>query len=193
MFSLSQELVKDSTYSLSLMMKMDQGASYGISYLGVHLLKEFPTNITEDFWNKVPEEVLPIEDLSVESNWVEKQILIRAKGGEKFIALGAVYPSYNLIKNKNFKPIKNEQLNQMKVFVDVLSAPHTVDDMSELKPQKHGLIIKDKSGKTGFIMPGIKGIKTVNKQIETIKSEYKISEKEIKNLELWYFKSTRYD
>ncbi|PLX10352.1 MAG: hypothetical protein C0597_16865, partial [Marinilabiliales bacterium] len=61
------------------------------------------------------------------------------------------------------------------------------------KPQKHGLILKDKSGVSGFIMPGIKGIKTVNKQIETLKTENKISEKEIKNLELWYFKSTRYD
>lgn len=95
-------------------------------------------------------------------------------------------------KDKSNKPIKNDQLNQIKVFVDVLSSPHEIEDKAELKPQKHGLIIKDKTGKTGFIMPNMKGIKTVDKQIEKIKFDYKITE-DIENLELYYFKSTRYD
>ena len=95
-------------------------------------------------------------------------------------------------KDKDNVPIKNEQLNQIKVLVDVLSSPHKIEDKGELKPQKHGLIIKDKTGKTGFIMPNIKGIKTIDKQIEKVKSDYKITE-DIENLELYYFKSTRYD
>ncbi len=95
-------------------------------------------------------------------------------------------------KDKSNGPVKNDQLNQIKVFVDVLSSPHKVEDTGELKPQKHGLIIKDKSGKKGFIMPNIKGVKTVDKQIEKIKSDYEITE-DTSSLELFYFKSTRYD
>jgi len=96
-------------------------------------------------------------------------------------------------KNKDCEPIKSEQLNQIKVYVDVLSSPHPVENFDELKPHKHGLIVKDKSGKQGFIMPNLKGIKTVDKQIEKIKRDYKITELDNSKLEIMYFKSARYD
>jgi AMMECR1 domain-containing protein len=96
-------------------------------------------------------------------------------------------------KNKDCEPIKSEQLNNIKVYVDVLSSPHLVEDLNELKPHKHGLIIKDKNGLEGFIMPNIKGIKTVDKQIEKIKRDYNIAESDHSKLEIKYFKSTRYD
>ena len=97
------------------------------------------------------------------------------------------------VKNDKFDPIQSDQLNQIKVYVDGLSTLHKVEDINELKPHKHGLFIKDKSGKSGYIMPNHKGVKTVENQIEIIKKENQIAEKESSDLELWYFKSIRYD
>ncbi|MCK5171198.1 MAG: AMMECR1 domain-containing protein, partial [Bacteroidales bacterium] len=53
-------------------------------------------------------------------------------------------------KDEKFEPIISSQLNKIKVCVDVLSVPHIADNLKELKPQKHGLFIKDTSGKSGF-------------------------------------------
>jgi AMMECR1 domain-containing protein len=96
-------------------------------------------------------------------------------------------------KNDSYESIKNEQLGQIKVVVDVLSALHKVENKAELKPQKHGLVIKTSAGNTGFIMPRKKGIKTVEDQIKFITEENGIKEEDYSKLELWYFKSTRYD
>ena len=96
-------------------------------------------------------------------------------------------------KDKNFEPVKSSQLNQIKVCVDVLSVPHIAENLKELKPQKHGLFIKDTSGKSGFIMPNIKGINTVEEQIEKLKNNTGISEKDNSKLDILFFKSTRYD
>lgn len=95
-------------------------------------------------------------------------------------------------KNEYYEPIKKEQLGQIKVVVDVLSALNKVENKAELKPQKHGLVIKTAAGKSGYILPNKKGIKTVEDQIEFIKKQSGIKEDSSK-IELWYFRSTRYD
>lgn len=96
-------------------------------------------------------------------------------------------------QKNGLKSLKGEQLNQIKVYVDVLSALHKVENMDELKPKKHGLYIKDAAGNSGFIMPGREGVQTVEKQIEILKKENNIPGKDHSKLEMWYFKSTRYD
>lgn len=95
--------------------------------------------------------------------------------------------------NDKFEPVKSDQLNQIKVLVDVLSSPHKVEDIKELKPHKHGLVIKKGKDYIGYVMPNIKGVRTVDKQIEILKSEYNVNDKEWKKMELYYFKSTRYN
>ncbi len=97
------------------------------------------------------------------------------------------------IKSEKFASIQTDQLSKIKVYVDGLSALHKVENVDELKPTKHGLYIKTKSGKSGFILPNRNGVKTVEQQIEVIKKEHGIREKDHSKLELWYFKSTRYD
>jgi len=90
------------------------------------------------------------------------------------------------------EPISTSELANIKVYVDVLSVPNIVEDFSELKPHKHGLYIKDKKGKNGFILPNKKGVKTYEKQIELIKKNTGIKDK-TEDLEIKYFKTTRYD
>lgn len=95
--------------------------------------------------------------------------------------------------DENTEPIQSSQLIQMKVFVDVLSVPHKVEDLSELKPQKHGLLIQDSKGGIKYLMPSIKGINTIEQQLNRLKEEAGITEKDNTKIDLWFFKSTRYD
>ena len=94
--------------------------------------------------------------------------------------------------NKDSSPIVSDDLNKIKVFVDILSVLHPVEDFSELKPHKHGLFIKDSEGNSGFIMPNLKGVKSYEKQIEIIRKKSKIKDKP-EDLDIKYFKVTRYD
>ena len=96
-------------------------------------------------------------------------------------------------KDKNNEPIKSDELNQIKVCVEILSIPNRIEDFNELKPKKHGLFIEDSTGKTGFIMPNSKGIKTIDDQIKKVKEIAGITEKDNSVLEILYFKSTLYD
>ncbi len=91
------------------------------------------------------------------------------------------------------KAIQSSDLSQIKVYVDVLSVLHKTDDFNELKPKKHGIFVKDEAGKSGFVMPNIKGIDTVVQQIERAKQNAGIIAKDNSKLEILFFKSTRYD
>lgn len=96
-------------------------------------------------------------------------------------------------KDKNNDPIKSEELKQIKVYVEVLSSPNKVENFNELKPKKHGLYIIDKTGKTGYILPNTKGVKTVDDQIKKVKEIAGVTKENNSDLEIFYFKSTLYD
>lgn len=100
--------------------------------------------------------------------------------------------SIGAAENKESRSISSDDLSKIKVYVDVLSVPHIVEDFSELKPHKHGLFIKDSKGNAGYIMPNLKGVKTHEKQIDIIREKYGIKDK-LDVLEIRYFKVTRYD
>ncbi|MGM0407666.1 MAG: AMMECR1 domain-containing protein [Bacteroidota bacterium] len=95
--------------------------------------------------------------------------------------------------DSRFKPITSNDLNNIKVIVDVLSIPQKVENFNELKPEKHGLFVKDQSGKSGFVMPGTKGVKTVAQLIDATKEVAGLQDNDDENLEFMYFKSTRYE
>ena len=84
------------------MIQLDKKSSYGLSYLGFHILDSFPKNSINKLWDRLPDQVMPIKDLTTTKGWVEKQIIFKAKGGESFIAVGAVFPRYEKVRNQNF-------------------------------------------------------------------------------------------
>ncbi len=134
---LKEALIKDSVYYFSLMLKLDVGSSYGLDFLGFHALKEFPSNTNDSIWKRVPDEIIPVEDLLTNSNWTEKQIRYQAKGGESFIALSNVYPQKNIYRNQNFTAEISETCGpntyncfQHKVFYkDSLFANYYLDNL----------------------------------------------------------------
>jgi AMMECR1 domain-containing protein len=89
--------------------------------------------------------------------------------------------------------LTERSMEQINVFVDVLSLPHKVDNIQELNPQKQGLFIKDKNGKTGFVLPNQKGIKTGTDQLKLAKKQAGLEKKNDSEIEIMSFKVTRYD
>lgn len=99
----------------------------------------------------------------------------------------------HLLNDKKNKHITKDTLNEIKVYVDILSEPQRIQDLNEIKPLKHGIVIKNEKGKVGFVLPDLKNIKTVDKQIEIAKKQAGIKEKDAPELEVFSFKVTRYD
>jgi len=96
-------------------------------------------------------------------------------------------------KDSRYQPLQKDELNQIKVLVDVLSIPQKIETFNEIKPQKYGLYVKDKGGNSGFVMPGTKGIKTTDQLIEAVKKAAGLEDKDNKNLEFMIFKTARYE
>lgn len=67
-------------------------------------------------------------------------------------------------QDPRFAPVKLQELDELDFSVDVLSAPERVDDLSELDPQKYGVIVKS-AGRTGLLLPMLEGIDTVDSQV----------------------------
>ncbi|MFO7842710.1 MAG: AMMECR1 domain-containing protein [Bacteroidales bacterium] len=96
-------------------------------------------------------------------------------------------------KDTRYEPLQKDELNQIKVAVDVVSIPKKADNFKDVKPQKHGLYVTDKEGNSGFIMPGTKGIKTTDQLIKAVKKSAGLEDKEHKNLAFMIFKTARYE
>ncbi len=71
-------------------------------------------------------------------------------------------------EDPRFPPVREEELPELEISVDVLSAPEEVEDISQLDPKKYGIIVE--SGfKRGLLLPDIEGVDTVEEQIEIAK------------------------
>jgi AMMECR1 domain-containing protein len=94
--------------------------------------------------------------------------------------------------SKNEK-LTEKSMEQIKVIVDVLSLPHKVENVIELQPHKQGIFIKDNNGKSGFVLPNEKGIKTGADQLKIAKKQAGLDKKDDSEIEIMSFKITRYD
>jgi hypothetical protein len=121
-------------------------------------------------------------------------------------SMGSLFPKNNCLydeiienaiaaasKDSRFNPVSKDELNQIKVQVDVLSTPQKTETFNEIKPQKYGLYVKDKEGNSGFVMPRTKGIRTADQLIEAAKKAAGFKDNDNKELEFMYFKSARYE
>jgi len=70
-------------------------------------------------------------------------------------------------QDPRFPPIKEEELPNLRYEVYILEPPQPVKDISELDPQKYGILVKslDFPFKSGLLLPGLEGIKSKEQQI----------------------------
>lgn len=111
------------------------------------------------------------------------------KGGGLRGCIGTIRGSFPLEKeivnnaiaaateDPRFYPLRLEDMDGLKVSVDILDPEEAIDDFSELDPQKYGVIV-EQGYKRGLLLPALEGIDTVQEQVEIAKRKAGISGEE---------------
>ena len=68
-------------------------------------------------------------------------------------------------RDSRFEPLRKNELENLKISVDVLSKPEPIKKISELDPKKYGVVVKSADGKSGLLLPDLEGINTPQTQI----------------------------
>lgn len=72
------------------------------------------------------------------------------------------------VDDPRFSPVAASELSGLTISVDVLSPPEEIFDVSELDPEKYGVIVS--SGyKKGLLLPDLEGVDTVEEQVDIAK------------------------
>lgn len=94
-------------------------------------------------------------------------------------------------RDTRFSPITIDEIDDIKVSVDVLSIPKKISDISELDPKKFGVIVSDKFSRKALLLPNLEGINSVEVQLNIVKRKAGIYEKN-EELNIYKFSSTRF-
>jgi len=89
-----------------------------------------------------------------------------------------------------FPEVNKEEINDIKISVDILSEPELVSDKSELNPEKYGILVKG-GHQTGLLLPDLEGIETAEKQLNIAKR--KAGLKEDAEVEIYRFTVSRFN
>jgi AmmeMemoRadiSam system protein A len=93
------------------------------------------------------------------------------------------------VDDPRFSPVTVSELGDLTISVDVLSTPEEIFDVSELDPEKYGVIIS--SGyKKGLLLPDLEGVDTPEEQIDIAKRKAGIYPGE--KVKLYRFEVKRY-
>jgi AmmeMemoRadiSam system protein A len=72
------------------------------------------------------------------------------------------------VDDPRFSPVTVSELGDLTISVDVLSYPEEIFDVSELDPEKYGVIVS--SGyKKGLLLPDLEGVDTAEEQMDIAK------------------------
>jgi AmmeMemoRadiSam system protein A len=92
-------------------------------------------------------------------------------------------------KDPRFRPVEEEELAELRVSVDILSAPERVAGPGDLDVLRYGVIVRS-GGKRGLLLPDIEGIASVEEQISVARK--KGGTGELEPVELYRFTVERY-
>lgn len=92
-------------------------------------------------------------------------------------------------KDPRFRPVEEGELVELRVSVDILSAPERVAGPESLDVRRYGVIVRS-GGKRGLLLPDIEGIASVDEQLSVARKKAGIGESE--RIELYRFVVERY-
>jgi hypothetical protein len=92
-------------------------------------------------------------------------------------------------QDPRFWPIEIEEIPKLNISVDVLESPEHINSISELDPQKYGVIVRC-GRRSGLLLPMLEGVDTVEEQVEIAMQKAGIRPGE--EIELFRFTVTRY-
>lgn len=61
-------------------------------------------------------------------------------------------------RDPRFEPIKEDELPNLEIKVDVLHRPEPIEGLKSLDPKKYGVIVKTDDGRSGVLLPDLPGI-----------------------------------
>ena len=92
-------------------------------------------------------------------------------------------------EDPRFPPVTVDELPDLDISVDVLSAPEKVSSTGELDAKKYGVIVVA-GGRRGLLLPDLEGVNTPEEQIAICRRKGGIGENE--PVELYRFEVKRY-
>ncbi len=88
---------------------------------------------------------------------------------------------YNAIaaatEDPRFPPVREDELDELDISVDILSEPEPVESLSQLDPKRYGIIVES-GWKRGLLLPDLEGVDTVEQQLSIAMAKAGISPKE---------------
>lgn len=92
-------------------------------------------------------------------------------------------------QDPRFNPVDPDELPELTISVDVLSAPEKVDGPADLDPKRYGVIVACGS-RRGLLLPDLDGVDTVDEQIRI--ASRKVGIRADEPVELYRFTVERY-
>ena len=68
-------------------------------------------------------------------------------------------------KDTRFTPLKEKELDEISILVEVIDKPEKIRHTDELDPEKFGVIVKNERNQTGVLLPRCQGVETVEQQV----------------------------
>ena len=94
------------------------------------------------------------------------------------------------LNDPRFMPVQEDELDDLDISVDVLSAPEPIESLKELDPKRYGVIVVN-GWRRGLLLPNLEGVDTVEDQIAIALRKAGISKDE--NYQLERFEVVRHE
>lgn len=92
-------------------------------------------------------------------------------------------------RDPRFSPVRADELSGLRYSVDILAPPEPAT-LEDLDPQIYGVIVEDKNGLRGLLLPHLEGIDTVARQVSI--ASRKAGIRPGSEIKLWRFRADRY-
>jgi len=93
-------------------------------------------------------------------------------------------------RDPRFAPVRQSELADLIVKVDILHPPEPIGGMEELDPSRYGVIVEN-HGRRGLLLPDLEGVDTVEEQVSIAKRKAGIGEGE--SVKLYRFEVERHE
>lgn len=80
-------------------------------------------------------------------------------------------------QDPRFFPLEPDELDDLEISVDVLSAPEPIHSMAELDPKEYGVIV-ERGGRRGLLLPNLPQVTTAAQQVAIARQKAAIGSNE---------------
>lgn len=94
-------------------------------------------------------------------------------------------------EDPRFPPVREEELKEIEISIDILSEPELIHSLDDLNPRKYGVIV-NKGWQKGLLLPDLEGVDTAETQLKIAKQKAGLLGIPLDQLKIYRFTVTRY-